>query len=56
MNEYYTRQRYYKVGFKFYFGDFIGVAILRAIPLFRADLVEFGIGYRISPKGKKHEE
>jgi hypothetical protein len=56
MNEYYTRQRYYKVGFKFYFGDFIGVAILRAIPLFRADLVEFGIGYRISPNSKKHEE
>ena len=56
MNEYYTRQRYYKVGFKFYFKNIIGVALLRAIPLFRADLVEIGIGYRISPKSKKHEE
>ncbi len=56
MNEYYTRQRYYKVGFKFYFKNIIGVALLRAIPLFRADLVEIGVGYRISPKSKKHKE
>ena len=50
MNKYYTRQRYYKAGVKVYFNNFIGVVLLRAIPLFRADLVEFGIGYRISPK------
>ncbi len=55
MNEYYTQQRYYKVGFKFYFKNVIGVALLRAIPLFRADLVEIGVGYRIAPKSKKHE-
>ncbi len=55
MNEYYTRQRYYKAGVKFYFNNFIGVVLLRAIPLFRADLVEFGIGYRIMPKNKKNE-
>jgi len=41
------------VGFKFYFKNVIGVALLRAIPLFRADLVELGIGYRISVKSKK---
>jgi hypothetical protein len=53
ISEYYTRQRYYKVGFKFYFKNVIGVVLLRAIPLFRADLLELGIGYRISAKGKK---
>lgn len=46
--KYYTRQRYYKVGAKFYFNKIIGVVLLRAIPLFRADVIEFGIGYRIS--------
>jgi hypothetical protein len=46
--EYYTRQRYYKVGAKFYFNNLIGVVLLRAIPLFRADVIEFGIGYSIS--------
>ena len=46
--EYYTRQRYYKVGAKLYFKHIIGVVLLRAIPLFRADVIEFGIGYRIS--------
>lgn len=53
MNEYYTRQRYYKAGVKVYFNNLIGVVLLRAIPLFRADLLEFGIGYRIAPKSKK---
>ena len=46
--KFYPRQRYYKVGAKFYFNNIIGVVLLRAIPLFRADVVEFGIGYRIS--------
>ena len=55
MNEFYTRQRYYKAGLKFYFDNFIGVILLRAMPLFRADLVEFGIGYRISPKSKNKQ-
>ncbi len=53
MNEFYPRQRYYKVGLKLYFKNVIGVVILRAIPLFRADLLELGIGYRIPAKSKK---
>ncbi len=46
-SEYYVSRGYYKAGFKFYFRDFFGIALIRAIPLFRADVVEFGIGYRI---------
>ncbi len=53
MNEFYPRQRYYKVGLKFYYKDIIGVVLLRAIPLFRADLLELGIGYRLPVKSKK---
>lgn len=48
--EFYPRQRYYKAGFKFYFNNVVGVAIIRAIPLFRAEVIEFGIGYRITDK------
>lgn len=55
-NEFYARQRYYKVGLKFYYKDLIGVVLLRAIPLFRADLLELGIGYRIPVKSKKNRE
>ena len=46
-SEYYTRRGYYKVGFKFYWKNVIGVALIRAMPLFRADVVEVGIGYRV---------
>ena len=53
MNEFYARQRYYKVGLKFYFKNVVGVVLLRAIPLFRADLLELGVGYRIPVKSKK---
>jgi hypothetical protein len=45
-SEYYTSRRYYKVGFKFYWKNVIGIVLVRAVPLFRADVVEFGIGYR----------
>ncbi len=53
MNEFYARQRYYKVGLKFYFKNVVGVVLLRAIPLFRADLLELGVGYRIPVKKQK---
>jgi hypothetical protein len=43
----YISRRYYKVGFKFYFRNIIGTALIRAVPLFHADVVEFGIGYRL---------
>jgi len=46
-SEYYTSQRYFKAGFKYYIHDFFGAVLVRAIPLFRADIFEFGIGYRI---------
>jgi hypothetical protein len=50
-SEYYISQRYYKVGLKYYLKNFFGVVFLRAVPLFRADVVELGIGYRIRTKG-----
>lgn len=46
-SEYYLTRRYYKAGFKFYFKNFFGIVLIRAIPLFRADVVELGIGYRL---------
>jgi hypothetical protein len=49
-SEYYISQRYYKVGLKYYLKNFFGVVFLRAVPLFRADVVELGIGYRIRTK------
>lgn len=56
MNDFYARQRYYKVGLKFYYNNIVGIVFLRAIPLFRADLLELGIGYQIPVKNKKHKE
>jgi len=50
---YYSSQWYYKAGFKYYYKNVIGLALIRAIPLFRADVVEFGIGYKFS-KHKKN--
>lgn len=47
-SDYYTSVRYYKVGFKYYFKNIFGGVIIRAIPLFRADVLEFGIGYKLS--------
>ncbi|MDX1285012.1 MAG: hypothetical protein R3182_08375, partial [Draconibacterium sp.] len=44
---YYVSRRYYKAGFKYNFGRFIAVGILRAVPLFKADAMEIGIGYSI---------
>ena len=51
--EYYIRQRYYKAGFKFYFNDFFGVVLIRAVPLFRAEVIEFGIGFRLTDKKQR---
>lgn len=53
MNEFYPRRAYYKVGLKMYHKNLIGAVILRAIPRFRADLLELGFGYRIPVKRKK---
>lgn len=50
---YYSTQWYYKAGFKYYYKNFIGIVLIRAVPLFRADVVEFGIGYKISKNEKK---
>ncbi len=44
----YPTRRYYKAGFKYYYKNLIGMVILRALPLFRADVVEFGIGYKFT--------
>lgn len=41
-------KRYYKVGVKYYYKKIIGMVLLRAIPLFRADVVEFGFGYKFT--------
>ncbi|MBN1819944.1 MAG: acyloxyacyl hydrolase [Prolixibacteraceae bacterium] len=45
--EYYSSRRYYKTGFKYYFKNIVGIIVIRAIPLFRAEVIEFGIGYRL---------
>lgn len=47
-SEYYSSRRYYKAGFKYYYKNVIGMVLIRAIPLFRADVVEFGIGYKFT--------
>lgn len=41
-------KRYFKAGFKYYHKKFIGMALIRAIPLFRAEVIEFGFGYRLT--------
>lgn len=48
--DYYSTRAYYKVGSKIYFNNFFAIVIIRAIPLFRAEGLLFGIGYRINPK------
>ncbi|MDB4584184.1 acyloxyacyl hydrolase, partial [Draconibacterium sp.] len=49
-SDYYISQRYYKAGFKFYFNNLFGVVLIRAIPLFQAEVIEFGLGFRITDK------
>lgn len=49
-DKYYPSKKYYKVGYKQYFGNVMGFVLIRAIPLFRAEVVEFGIGYSIKRK------
>ena len=44
---YYPSKKYYKVGFKQNFNRITSFIIIRAIPLFRADIFEFGVGYRL---------
>lgn len=53
--DYYVRQRYYKAGFKFYFNNVFGVALIRAMPLFRAEVIEFGLGFRITDKEYRNQ-
>ncbi|WP_167604692.1 acyloxyacyl hydrolase [Maribellus sediminis] len=48
--DYYSSRAYYKVGSKIYFNDFFAIVLIRAIPLFRAEALLFGVGYRISGK------
>jgi hypothetical protein len=42
----YISRAYYKVGAKYYAKNIIGIAMVRAVPLFKAQVLEFGIGYR----------
>ncbi|MCY1722439.1 acyloxyacyl hydrolase [Prolixibacteraceae bacterium Z1-6] len=42
----YISRAYYKVGAKYYAKNIIGIAMIRAVPLFKAQVLEFGIGYR----------
>ena len=49
-SDFYISQFYYKAGFKFYHRNIIAILFIRAIPLFRADVVEFGLGYRFNRK------
>lgn len=53
-SDYYTSNRYYKAGFKYYYKNVIGMVLIRAIPLFRADVVEFGVGYKVTTHKKNH--
>ena len=46
--DFYSSRVYYKTGFKYYFNNIIGVILIRAIPLFRAEVIEFGVGYRFT--------
>jgi hypothetical protein len=55
-SEYYTSMRYYKAGFKFYFDNLYGVLLIRAIPLFRAEVVELGVGIRLTDKNYRRNK
>jgi hypothetical protein len=54
--DYYISQRYYKAGFKFYFDNMFGVVLIRAIPLFRAEVIELGLGFRLTGKKNKNQK
>lgn len=49
-------KRYFKTGFKYYYNKIIGMVLIRAIPLFRAEVVEFGLGYRFTKHKKPDYE
>ncbi|WP_297097997.1 acyloxyacyl hydrolase [uncultured Draconibacterium sp.] len=42
----YISRAYYKVGGKYYAKNIIGIAMIRAVPLFKAQVIEFGLGFR----------
>ncbi|MDX8338186.1 acyloxyacyl hydrolase [Draconibacterium sp. IB214405] len=42
----YVSRGYYKVGAKYYAKNIIGIAMIRAVPKFKAQVIEFGLGYR----------
>ena len=52
-DEFYSSKKYYKAGFKFYFENMFGLVLIRAIPLFRAQALEFGMGFRITDKKQR---
>ena len=45
-NDYYSKRAYYKVGSKVHFANFFGTVIIQAVPLFKAQALVFGVGYR----------
>lgn len=47
---YYSKRAYYKVGTKVHFNNFFATALIRAMPLFKAEALLFGLGYRIKSK------
>lgn len=46
-DEYYVSKIYYKVGYKYSLGKVVCMAVLRAVPLFKANAFEIGIGYSL---------
>lgn len=44
----YISRAYYKLGGKYYAKNIIAIAMIRAVPLFKAQVVEFGLGFRFS--------
>lgn len=53
-SDYYASNRYYKAGFKYHYKNAIGLVSIRAIPLLRADMMEFGVGYRFTKHKKTY--
>ncbi|WP_346858930.1 acyloxyacyl hydrolase [uncultured Draconibacterium sp.] len=46
----YVSRAYYKVGAKYYAKNIVALTMIRAVPLFKAQVLEFGIGYRFPQK------
>jgi hypothetical protein len=44
-NTYYVSRAYYKAGAKYRFKNFVAQAMVRAVPLFKAEVITFGLGY-----------